>query len=349
MASQGPLYPGTVTTEVGPSGDNDWTSPGNVGADDGVEAQVTAASYDANDHTWRLKAQNFGFTIPAGATIDGIIVEIERRAFAGAAEDQEVRLYNAAGTLVGDDKQTATAWPSTVGVATYGSSTDTWNASLTATDVNDVDFGVALIVLATAANTDIGVDYIRATVHYTVASQTVSPELLGGGTILAPEVAQSVAVAVLGGASIFAPAGVHQVIDAALLGTASLFAPSITSGITVGPMDVLGGGQAFAPSITQQLDPALLGGATLFAPAIAQSVAASLLGPAVLFAPEVQPSVGGLALLGGATIFAPAALTQQVAPPVLGGASLLALTVDDGIADNSYGTNRTSHRRRGRR
>lgn len=169
MASQGPFYPTIVSTEVGPSGDNDWIGPTEVASNDGIEAQITAATYDANDHSYRLKATNFGFSIPAGATIDGILVEIEQRRFAGAAEDQEVRLYNAAGTLVGDDKQTATAWPGTATIASYGGSTDTWNAGLTDTDINDPDFGVAHIVLATAANTDIGVDFIRVTVFYTAA------------------------------------------------------------------------------------------------------------------------------------------------------------------------------------
>lgn len=56
MPSAGPLYPGTVATEVGPSGDNDWVNPTNVGADDGTEAQITAATYDAVDHSYRLKA-----------------------------------------------------------------------------------------------------------------------------------------------------------------------------------------------------------------------------------------------------------------------------------------------------
>lgn len=169
MATAGPFYPGTVATEIGPSGDNDWVNPGNVSADDGTEAQITAATYDANDHSYRLQATNFNFAsvVPAGSTIDGILVEIDRRSFAGAAEDQEVRLYDSTGTLVGDDKQTATAWPGTLTVASYGGAADTWNAGLDAADIRSSGFGVALIVLATAANTDIGVDFIRVTVTYT--------------------------------------------------------------------------------------------------------------------------------------------------------------------------------------
>ena len=159
MATAGPRYPGTVATEIGPSGDNDWLTATNIGADDGSEAQITAATYDAADHSYRLKATNFGFDsiIAAGDTINGITVEIDRRAFAGAAQDQEVRLYDSTGTLVGDDKQTATAWPSTLGVATYGGAADLWTSGLDAADIRSANFGVALIVLADAANTDIGV------------------------------------------------------------------------------------------------------------------------------------------------------------------------------------------------
>jgi hypothetical protein len=175
VATQGPLYPGTILTEIGPSGDDDWLNPTNVGADDGTEAQITAATFDAADTSYRLHVRNFGFTIPTGATIDGIVVEIDRRCFAGAAQDAEVRIYDEAGVLVGDDKQTATAWPATLGIATYGSSSDKWGwTTVTPAKLNDVDFGVALIALADGANTDIAVDFIRVTVHYTSGDISVS-------------------------------------------------------------------------------------------------------------------------------------------------------------------------------
>jgi len=167
VASEGPLYPGTVTTEIGPSGDNDWLTASNISADDGSEAQITAATYDAGDHSYELKASNFGFTVPAGATIDGIVVEIEQRRFAGAASDQKVRLMDSTGAEVGDDKQTDTAWPGTATIATYGSSTDTWTSGLDQADIVSSAFGVKHVVQADAANTDIGVDFVRITVYYT--------------------------------------------------------------------------------------------------------------------------------------------------------------------------------------
>lgn len=285
MASQGPLYPGTVTTEIGPSGDNDWLTPTNVGADDGSEAQITAATYDAADHSYRLKAQNFGFSV--SGTIDGIIVEIERRAFAGAAEDQEVRLYNAAGTLVGDDKQTATAWPTTIGLATYGSSTDTWNAGLTAADINDPDFGVALIVLATAANTDIGVDFIRVTVHYTDNSVTVTP---GVASLTTATFAPTVSVSD------------NQTVTPGVVAlTLSTFAPTVTAteNQLVTPTTASLSLSTFAPTVT-------VSGAVTVTPGVA-SLSLATFAPTVSVSDNITVTPGVLAL--SLSSFAPTVTT----------------------------------------
>lgn len=170
MATQGPNFPGTITTaSVLPEDDNDWTNAVNVGANDGSEATITAATYDANDISFQLRARNLGFTIPTGSTITGITVEIEKRDQAiGAAVDNRVQLTDASGTLVGDNKaDTVTDWPTAATIITYGGSSDTWNASPTVAMVNDPDFGVTLSVKATAANTDIFVDFIRVTITYT--------------------------------------------------------------------------------------------------------------------------------------------------------------------------------------
>src|SRR3990172_10508630 len=128
MASQGPVYPGNVGTNgVAPEDANDWLTASNVGADDGSEAQITHATYDAGDISFRLRARftNGQFTIPAGATIDGVVVEIDRRCFAGAARDYRVQLADF-GTLIGSNKATATASPGTLTVVSYGGSTGKW-------------------------------------------------------------------------------------------------------------------------------------------------------------------------------------------------------------------------------
>ena len=80
MASQGPLFPGTTGTlaNAGTSENAEaWVSPGNIVSDNATEASITAATYDSPDLSQLLVASNFGFTIPASSTIDGITVEVE--------------------------------------------------------------------------------------------------------------------------------------------------------------------------------------------------------------------------------------------------------------------------------
>ncbi len=57
--------------------DEAWTAGDINDVDFGVV--ISAESVDTGAISHYLKATNFGFTIPAGATIDGILVEIEKR------------------------------------------------------------------------------------------------------------------------------------------------------------------------------------------------------------------------------------------------------------------------------
>lgn len=175
-------YPTTAVNEsVAPENTDAWVNPTNVGADDANEATITAATFDSPDISQRLKTGGYGFSIPSGSSIDGITVEIMRRNSAGAASDNRVQLTDDAGTLVGDNKaDTALDWPTAEALKSYGGATDTWSISPTVAMVNDPDFGVTLSVQADAANTDIQVDFIRITIHYTPPPRTPGKKLLLG-------------------------------------------------------------------------------------------------------------------------------------------------------------------------
>lgn len=75
MASQGPNYPGT-TADDATVGSITWSSTGNIAASDGVRA--TAAGLKSSNESHYITATNLSMTIPDGATIDGIVVEIDR-------------------------------------------------------------------------------------------------------------------------------------------------------------------------------------------------------------------------------------------------------------------------------
>lgn len=178
MATSGPNYPSVgESVSSGDANEVTWATPTNIQDADADEAQVVAATFDSPDPTFYLYGRGYGFTIPDGSTIDGITVEINRRSIiANSGVDTEVRLLDANRALIGDNKATATVWPTSLTIATYGGAADTWNTGLSASNllamVNDADFGVALQAHANIANADIGVSYIRVTITYTAPAPT---------------------------------------------------------------------------------------------------------------------------------------------------------------------------------
>jgi hypothetical protein len=171
VPTDGPLYPGTAISAAAhaPEDDNDWVAPTAVGADDASYSTITAATYDSPDISRQLYASQFGFAIPDGSTIVGILVEIEHATTGGSASDNRVQLTTAENTFVGDDKAlTAHNWELNADHnQSYGGAADTWNASPTVAMVNDPGFGVTLSTQADSANAKIRVDFIRMTITST--------------------------------------------------------------------------------------------------------------------------------------------------------------------------------------
>src|SRR4051794_25792889 len=99
MASEGPNSPSSaVNTDEG--SEIAWVNPGNVTASDNNRATATAALDDVNSQA--LDVTGFGFSIPAGASITGILLELERSASAfPEVRDVQVQLLDAS-SPVGD-------------------------------------------------------------------------------------------------------------------------------------------------------------------------------------------------------------------------------------------------------
>ena len=154
----------------------DWSNAGNITASDN--------SYATQDHqvgmamsVGKLKATNFGFSIDSGATIDGIIVTIERKSNnANNIEDVDINILNGDGSggVGSTDKSTGAAWPTTEAEATFGGASEKWGETWTPAKINSSNFGVqiecdgqngGMFTTNTAS-----VDHIEITVHYTLAS-----------------------------------------------------------------------------------------------------------------------------------------------------------------------------------
>lgn len=186
MSTTGQVLPtAAVTAAEDPWLDNDWVSPANIyGAG---EASVTAATFDAGDQTYVLKAYTFDFSaIPDGSTIDGVIVTVNARYATAAVSIDLCQLLDVSRAKVGTNKcSTPTALTTSAADYTFGTSSDKWGNSLTAAWVKDADFGVAIGCLAGStgnSNNDVYIDYVKMEVYYTVGATTYNVTSTMAGT-----------------------------------------------------------------------------------------------------------------------------------------------------------------------
>ncbi len=161
----GPNNPSSGTFIAGAN--IDWTNSGNI--TNTADANYASATLGGAGNTDYLLGSNYGFSIPTGAIINGIVVNIRRSTSAinggRITRDNDVYLVKG-GVIVGNDKATTTAYTTSLAVATYGSATDTWGTTWTPAEINATNFGAVLSINANNSLTAT-VDYIRITVHYT--------------------------------------------------------------------------------------------------------------------------------------------------------------------------------------
>jgi hypothetical protein len=132
----------------------------------------------ASVNTEYLTAENFGFTIPASATICGIQVDVEYFASGitglfgvtlGSISDNSVKIIKG-GLITGTEHQNGAAWTGTNAYTSYGSSSDMWGVvTWLPADINAADFGVAISANLSAlvdVSLTANIDNIRITVSY---------------------------------------------------------------------------------------------------------------------------------------------------------------------------------------
>ena len=164
--------PATITTSATASG-TDWTNPSNVQSADG--SYTTCLITGSNKPTYNLDAKNWGFVtgaganqIPAGATINGIEVEVKmRKTNVGSIRDLTIQMLKA-GIATGSNKaRGATLWPTTAAYVKFGSSVDLWGATWVGTDLINAGFGVR-VTAKNRGNKDAQaeIDHIKITIYF---------------------------------------------------------------------------------------------------------------------------------------------------------------------------------------
>jgi hypothetical protein len=149
---------------------NTWSNPTNAYSSD--DSRATAADGGGNK---AQDFQTFAFALPAGATIDGVEVNVEALvSHSGDTHRVDCRLVKT-GTAQGDTKSSTNYSATTDAVRTLGSSTDKWGLTLAESDVEATNFGVLVtaVKVTGGGGAQLLVDHVQITVHYT-AGQAVS-------------------------------------------------------------------------------------------------------------------------------------------------------------------------------
>jgi hypothetical protein len=152
-----------------------WANPSNAKESDDVYAasNIQISSFTETS-TYYLVATDFGFAIPANASICGIEIQLEKHYQVNSGSlssitDKSVRIV-IKGTPDGDDKAAGEAWLSEDEQSYYGSISDKWGLSLTTTDINSSTFGVAISASVSSGSSDLDmnalIDQITITVYY---------------------------------------------------------------------------------------------------------------------------------------------------------------------------------------
>jgi len=150
------------------------TNPGNISASDDVYATITLSPLNKP----AFVVYNFGFSIPSGATINGISVSIEGHASIGS----DISIYSAilgiySGNTFsprGSTEKNSTLWTTTDSSYVMGSSSDLWGASWTVNDINSSGFGcqITLFNSDNSNNVTVYIDCITITITYTATGTT---------------------------------------------------------------------------------------------------------------------------------------------------------------------------------
>jgi hypothetical protein len=157
---------GTSPFGMGPG----WFAPSvaNIGASD--NSYALCGSFAELETTEYLRASDFGFAVPPGATIRGVTAEIEHKhddqGSQFTAAINSARLIGPGGSLIGAAKSDSMPLPKVDAYRNLGNAQDLWGAALTPAIVNDPGFGLAISYVGTQGS--IYVDHVRLRVFYSV-------------------------------------------------------------------------------------------------------------------------------------------------------------------------------------
>lgn len=163
---------GTVFTDDNTIGSFAFSSPSYASVSDNNRSSASAIAILFSGQTHYLKATGFGFSIPPGASICGIRVEVQKSAtdisFLATISDNSVRIIKG-GSITGSNRAKSSSWPETESYDVYGGTSDLWGTTWTPSDINASNFGIAFSAEINGLLSllpDAHINHIRMTVYY---------------------------------------------------------------------------------------------------------------------------------------------------------------------------------------
>lgn len=157
----------TVANNATTSVPSTWATPfDSTGSDDQrATGTLVFVSMTNDGRIDLLRHEDFGFSIPSGATIDGIEIFAERQAGSNGVFGRVVLRRGTAPLEISEDE--TGFWPiNTDGTYKFGSTSDLWGTTWTPSIINDSSFGLYYTGRSTNGGQTVAVDSLRIRVWY---------------------------------------------------------------------------------------------------------------------------------------------------------------------------------------
>jgi hypothetical protein len=172
--------PTANAAESGGDGNGFESNPANAQDDDAASAVDTnsgSASSTSCTSTARDKHRffNYGITLPAGSTVQGIEVRLDARADSTSGSPKMCVQLSWDGGVSWTAAQTTPTLTTSMATRLLGGAANTWGRSWTAADLSDANFRVRVINVANSTSRDFSLDWIAVRVSYQGGSPAPDP------------------------------------------------------------------------------------------------------------------------------------------------------------------------------
>lgn len=161
------LLSGTVfSSDVGDGTYNQWIDMPNVKIEDDTFAYSWINSSLGTDY---LTTENYGFSIPPSATINGIELYVRRSKLPSSTDIKDGWIYLRYGYPISPNRASTSLFTNSFETVVYGGPTDLWSVGWTPTMINDNTFGAVIrpIPVGLSDSPRAQIAWVKIKVYYT--------------------------------------------------------------------------------------------------------------------------------------------------------------------------------------